>query len=123
MREPSWMLAQRRYDGEIPSARELGIAVGGSRNLWQSFFGLGAVPGPCRERLREQRPCSPLLQAPIDECVNTLASGASNSGTLFRFDTNQYIYNLSTNGYASGTYLLRTTINDGTTHDLQFSIR
>lgn len=69
-----------------------------------------------------------ILSTPIgtvDETIDTLASGNSNTGTLFRFDpgSGQYIYNLSTSGYAIGTYLLRTTISDGTTHDVQFSIR
>jgi hypothetical protein len=61
----------------------------------------------------------------VDETVNTLASGSSDTGTLFKYDysSNQYIYNLSTANYASGTYLLRTTLNDGTTHDVQFSIK
>ena len=61
----------------------------------------------------------------VDESIDTLAPGNSNSGTLFRFDptSNQYVYNLSTSGYASGTYLLRTTISDGSTHDVQFSIK
>lgn len=61
----------------------------------------------------------------VDESIDTMASGNSNSGTLFRFDptSNQYIYNLSTAGYATGTYLLRTIISDGSTHDVQFSIK
>jgi len=61
----------------------------------------------------------------VDMSVDTLPSGSSNMGTLFRFDpvSNQYIYNLSTKGYSSGTYLLRTTLNDGTTHDVNFSIK
>lgn len=61
----------------------------------------------------------------VDMTVDTVASGSSNTGTFFRFDptSNQYIYNLSTLGFLSGTYLLRTTLNDGTTHDVQISIR
>ena len=53
------------------------------------------------------------------------ASGSSNTETLFRFDgaSGQYIYNLSTSAFATGTYLLRTTLNDGTTHDVNISIR
>ena len=53
------------------------------------------------------------------------SSGASNTANIFRFDatTNQYIYNLSTAGYSAGTYLLRVTLNDGTTHEGQVSIR
>lgn len=61
----------------------------------------------------------------VDMSVETLPSGSSNIGSLFRFDSssNQYIYNLSTKGYSSGTYLLRTTLNDGTTHEVNFSIK
>ena len=61
----------------------------------------------------------------VDMSVNTVASGSSNFGNLFRVDpaANQYIYNLSTSGFASGTYLLRTTLNDATTHDVNFSIK
>ncbi len=53
------------------------------------------------------------------------ASGGSNTGNLFRFDptAGQYIYNLDTTGFAPGTHLLRTTLNDGTTHDVLVSIR
>ena len=35
----------------------------------------------------------------------------------------QYIYNLSSKGYAAGTYLLRAKLNDGTTHDVHVSVR
>ena len=61
----------------------------------------------------------------MDMSVNTVASGLSNIGNLFRFDptSNQYIYNMSTSGFASGTYLLRTALNDGTTYDVNFSIK
>jgi hypothetical protein len=60
----------------------------------------------------------------IDETVATLSSGGSNTGNQFRFDptSGQYIYNLNTTGYAAGTYLLRVTLNDGTTHDVTISI-
>jgi len=61
----------------------------------------------------------------VDMSVDTLPSGSSNTGTLFRYDStsNQYIYNLSIKGYSSGTYLLRTTIDDGSMHDVNFSIK
>lgn len=57
--------------------------------------------------------------------TDATASGDSNTGNLFRFDADsgQYIYNLSTQGYSVGTYLIRTTLNDGTTHDVQFSLK
>ena len=61
----------------------------------------------------------------VDMSVDTLPSGSSNIGSLFRFDpiSSQYIYNLSTKGYSSCTYMLRTTLSDGTTHDVNFSLR
>ncbi len=61
----------------------------------------------------------------VDMSVTTVASGSSDTGNLFRFDptSNQYIFNLSTSGFASGTYLLRTTLNDATTHEVNFSIK
>lgn len=61
----------------------------------------------------------------VDQSMATSASGGANSGASFRFDatSGQYIYNLNTSGYASGTYVLRTTISDGSTHDVQFSIQ
>ena len=42
-----------------------------------------------------------------------------------RFDpeTKEYLYNLSSHGYSAGTYLLRVTLNDQTTHEVQVSIR
>ena len=57
--------------------------------------------------------------------TDATASGGSNTGNLFRFDpaSGQYIYNLSTQGYAAGTYLIRATLNDGSTHDVQFSLK
>ncbi len=53
------------------------------------------------------------------------ASGASNLDNYFRFDptAGQYIYNLSTVGFSAGTYVLRATLNDGTTHDVYISVR
>ena len=59
------------------------------------------------------------------EEVTPDASGSSNVDNLFRYDStaNQYIYNLSTNGYAVGTYLLRAVLNDGTVHEVYVSVR
>ena len=53
------------------------------------------------------------------------ASGQSNDGDVFRFDssTGQYVYNFKTTGYGSGTYALRAAVNDGTVHEVRFSIR
>jgi len=51
--------------------------------------------------------------------------GDANEDNFFRFDTqtNTYIYNLSTRGYTSGTYLLRVALNDGTLHEVFVSVR
>jgi len=59
------------------------------------------------------------------EEVYTEASGNSNIGNLFRYDvtSNQYIYNLSTKGYSSGTYTLRVISNDQTQHEVLVSIK
>jgi hypothetical protein len=53
------------------------------------------------------------------------ASGASNTDNYFRYDptAGQYIYNLNTSGYSTGTYIFRAHLNDGTDHDVYVSIR
>jgi len=53
------------------------------------------------------------------------SSGQANTDNLYRFDAsgNQYIYNLSTLPLSiNTTYLVRTRISDGTTHDVLISI-
>jgi hypothetical protein len=57
--------------------------------------------------------------------VDVESSGEANEDNNFRYDSEsaQYIYNLSTKGYSTGTYLLRVSLNDQTTHDVQVSIR
>ncbi|HWQ03696.1 MAG TPA: PxKF domain-containing protein [Candidatus Nitrosotenuis sp.] len=59
------------------------------------------------------------------EEVTPDAAGESNSSNIFRYDSssNQYIYDLKTTGYPAGTYILRVALNDGTTHEVQVSIR
>ena len=52
--------------------------------------------------------------------------GAANDGNLYRYDPDaeQYIFNLSTKSLSRGnSYLVRTTLDDGTTHDVVISIR
>jgi len=53
------------------------------------------------------------------------SSGQANTDDLYRYDASghQYIYNLSTLPLSiNTTYLVRTHINDGTTHDVVISI-
>jgi sugar lactone lactonase YvrE len=51
------------------------------------------------------------------------AAGGHNTDNLFRVQDDQYTYNLKTTGYPVGTYLLRAVVSDGSTHDVQISIR
>src|SRR5207302_2569061 len=53
------------------------------------------------------------------------AAGQSNTDNLFRYDSsaNQYVYNLKTTGYSTGTYLIRANVSDGSVHNVQVSIR
>lgn len=57
--------------------------------------------------------------------VETEASGNSNVDDVFRYDpaAQQYVYNLNTGGYATGTYLVRANVGDGTIHDVRVSLR
>jgi PKD repeat protein len=54
-----------------------------------------------------------------------VTSNGSNTGNQFRFDTveQQYIYGLNTAGYAKGNYMLRVSIDDQTTHEVQIALR
>jgi hypothetical protein len=54
------------------------------------------------------------------------SSGNANTDNLYRYDptAKQYIYNLDTKSLAPGnSYLVRTTLDDGSTHDVVMSIR
>ncbi len=57
--------------------------------------------------------------------VETEASGASNPDALFRYDPEEqlYVYNLSTDGYTVGTYLIRANVSDGTSYEVRVSLR
>lgn len=48
-----------------------------------------------------------------------VSSGSSNSDNKFRCDGNQYIFNLSTKGWATGTYQLTIKLDDGTSYTVQ----
>ncbi|MBI3449367.1 MAG: PxKF domain-containing protein [Acidobacteria bacterium] len=60
------------------------------------------------------------------EVESVSSSGGANSGTQYRYDptADQYIYNLSAKTLqANSTYLVRTTLDDGSSHDVLISIR
>ena len=60
------------------------------------------------------------------EIEDIASAGTANTDNLYRFDptSGQYIYNLNTFTLApNATYLVRTTLSDGTTHDVLISVR
>jgi hypothetical protein len=54
-----------------------------------------------------------------------ISTSAATIGNLFRYDAieNQYIFNLSTKGMSSGTYLLVITLSDGTTKFTEIGLK
>lgn len=59
------------------------------------------------------------------DMAEAVSTSAATSGNLFRYDAkeNQYIFNLNTKGLSSGTYKLIITLNDGTTQNIQISLK
>ena len=57
--------------------------------------------------------------------VEATSTAAATSGNLFRYDaTNQqYVFNWSTQGLSSGTYLIKIDLGDGVTRTVQVSLR
>jgi len=54
-----------------------------------------------------------------------ISTSAANEGNTFRYDStdNLYIFNLGTEGMATGTYQLNINLDDGTTHTVRISLR
>jgi hypothetical protein len=57
--------------------------------------------------------------------VEAVSTAAATTGSLFRYDASsgQYIFNWSTKGLTTGTYLLKINLGDGVTHTVQVSLR
>lgn len=57
--------------------------------------------------------------------MNVDSSGNADSDTSFRYDpaSNQYIYNLSSKGLGTGTFVLRVELDDGSAHEVRISLR
>jgi len=51
------------------------------------------------------------------------ASGNANTGNLFRYVDSKYVFNLSTKGYSSGTYIVNAISDDGTSASVMFSLK
>ncbi|TAK75829.1 MAG: HYR domain-containing protein [Dehalococcoidia bacterium] len=60
----------------------------------------------------------------ISPSASLADSGKANPGDVFRFDDGQYIFNLSTKGFAAGAYTLDYTVgNDPTVYHYAFVVR
>ena len=57
------------------------------------------------------------------EEVTVDASGSSNTDNIFRYSAPNYIYNLSTKPYTKGTYRIQVTLDDGTVHKVNISLK
>ncbi|HEY3309834.1 MAG TPA: HYR domain-containing protein [Desulfuromonadaceae bacterium] len=51
----------------------------------------------------------------VGDIVKPVSSGGSNMDNFFRYDSGQYIYNLSTNGLSAGTWQIIVSLDDTTT--------
>jgi hypothetical protein len=115
------------FSGYLPPVNADGSSIFRRRRAIPLKFRLtdcsgSVVPGAIA-RLQVYFFASGIVGDEIEE-VDSLA--ASNTGNLFRFDlaSGQYIYNLDTRPLAPGnSYLLRTTLDDGTSHDVVVSIQ
>jgi parallel beta-helix repeat protein len=57
--------------------------------------------------------------------AEAVVTSNANTGNLFRYSTDgsQYIYNLSTKTLSTGTWKARITLDDGTTKEVEFSLK
>jgi len=61
-----------------------------------------------------------------DQAIDIGNVGSANTDNLYRYDptAQQYIYNLSVSSLQSNSlYLIRTILDDGTTHDVTIGIK
>jgi beta propeller repeat protein len=60
-----------------------------------------------------------------EEELDVESPGNANSGNLFRYDASsgEYIFNLSTKGYAKGTYKAYAKLENGQSHSVNFSLK
>jgi lysophospholipase L1-like esterase len=55
--------------------------------------------------------------------VEATSTSNATTGSLFRCDGQQYIFNLATKGLTTGTYSLKITLDDGTTYTQHISLK
>jgi hypothetical protein len=59
------------------------------------------------------------------EEAEVTAAGNANEGNYFRYGSGSrtYVYNWSTKGLATGTYLVTVHLDDGSTRDIRLALR
>ena len=60
---------------------------------------------------------------PVGTPIDATPPGNADVGDLFRYDGNQYIYNLSTKALAVGTWQLQVRLDDGTVHSVAIGLK
>jgi len=63
--------------------------------------------------------------APVNDPLDGVSSGGSNSGDFFRFDStnSQYIFNLSTQPLPTGTWQVQVHLGDGSVHTVMIGLK
>ena len=60
---------------------------------------------------------------PVGTPVDATPPGNADAGDRFRYDGDQYVYNLSTKGLAVGTWQLQVRLDDGTVHSVAIGLK
>jgi hypothetical protein len=55
--------------------------------------------------------------------VEATSTSSATTGSLFRCDGSQYVFNLATKGLTAGTYSLKVSLDDDTSYTTQISLR
>jgi hypothetical protein len=55
--------------------------------------------------------------------VEATSTAAATTGSAFRYDDSQYVFNWSTKGLAPGTYRVEADLGGGVTHAVQISLK
>src|SRR5437867_5584359 len=62
---------------------------------------------------------------PVNDPLDGVSSGGSNSGDFFRYDStsSQYIFNLSTQPFPTGTWQVQAHLDDGSVHTVMIGLK
>ncbi|TAK07109.1 MAG: hypothetical protein EPO39_07310 [Candidatus Manganitrophaceae bacterium] len=60
---------------------------------------------------------------PVGDPIDATSVSGADSGSLFRFDGSQYIYNLDTRSLSAGTWVLRATLDNGSVYTIQIGLK